>query len=259
MELLKKILTAKISDQYLYRAFFSVVLIALLAGAVFWLIGLPEPHHRFVLDPADQGRIQPIDLPWWRDYANRLHGRKFVMLTFDDGPGDREINETILRVLKKHHAPAAFFSVCRNARNEAGAQNLRAVAAAGHVVANHSFSHARLAEMPIGDLDREIVQCNQLLTDITGTQVNWFRPPWGQNSPAVLATLKAHHLRDVLWAANSGDSWLHSPEEVTRITMLEVSDNAIILMHSNEVEAKALDKSLTLLEEQGYRFVLAES
>ena len=255
---MRKILTAKISNQLGFLVLGGVGVIFSLFTMIFWIIGLKEAPPRFILDPMDSGRIMPVDQSWWRTAADGVHGRKYLMLTFDDGPANREINETILKVLEKHHAHAAFFTVCKNALSEEGAQNLKTLLAAGHVLANHSYSHAKLIDLGLDAVAQEVVQCQKTLADITGKEVKWFRPPWGQNSPALLETLETHKLQDVLWSANSGDSWLHNPADVTEITLAEVDDNSIVLMHSNRVEALALDESLTRLEAKGYRFVLAE-
>jgi len=254
----KKILTAKISNQFGFMVICILGVVFAITSMVCWLIGSQNVPPKFVLNPNDLGVIRAVDQPWWRRYGDLVHGRKYMMLTFDDGPADRETNETILNVLKKHHAHAVFFTVCKNAMNAEGAENLKAVVAAGNILGNHTLTHSRLSEMTPDAVEREVVDCQKVLTDITGREVKLFRPPWGQHSSVLVDILKKHQLKEVLWLANSGDTWLHAPDKINALTVSEVSDNCIVLMHSNAVEARALDRSLTLLEEQGYEFVLAE-
>lgn len=69
-----------ISVRHIAAAFGVMVLCAgflLLAGA-----NLPPP--RFVLN-ADQKSVDPLDYPFWREASDKLVGRKYVVLTFDDG------------------------------------------------------------------------------------------------------------------------------------------------------------------------------
>jgi len=251
-------LTAEIHGKWLYMPAGIATAILVLSAAVLWLIGLQNPTPRFILDPQAPGRIQAINWPWWREYADLMHGRKYMMLTFDDGPADQATNDAILNTLKKHHAHAAFFIVCRNAQNPAGVQTLKTLIAEGDPIANHSFNHHKIPKLADAELQHEVGDCQKFLEESTGQKIKWFRPPWGQPTPALETALKQYHMTDVLWETNSGDCWLHTPEEVNSATMLEANNGAVVLMHSNHVEALALDRSFTMLEEQGYRFVLAD-
>ena len=64
--------------------------------------------------------------------------KKVVALTFDDGP-DPQFTPPLLDVLKKHNARATFFVMGNKA--EAHPQILKRMAAEGHEIGNHSYSH----------------------------------------------------------------------------------------------------------------------
>lgn len=256
---MNNILTAKVGNKWLFIPLGTILGLFILTTGCLWLFGMTGPIPRFTLDPGNPGRIKPIDWSWWHAYAEMLNGHKYVMLTFDDGPAeDASINASILETLEKHHAHATFFSVCRNALKPGGAEALKANVTAGHVIGNHSFSHLPFPKLPPEATEHEVLDCAKILSGITGKEIRWFRPPWGQTSAALTATLEHNHMKNVLWSSNSGDTWLHNPEQINALTEVEVEDGAILLMHSNAVEAQALDKSLSLLESHGYRFVVPE-
>ena len=174
-------------------------------SSVFWLLGLQSPLPRFRLDPEDSGRIVPVEWSWWRKAADLLHGRHYLMLSFDDGPADRTTNMRILRILDKHHAHAAFFAICRRADLPGGSSVLQAIVAEGHVVGNHSYTHPHLTSLTPEQLRQEIVNCRQRLEQITGHQVRWFRPPFGESSDMVQTELERDGMKQVMWTVNSQD------------------------------------------------------
>jgi peptidoglycan-N-acetylglucosamine deacetylase len=232
--------------------------VLILMTVVLWLLGLQSPLPRFRLDPEHSGRIVPVEWPWWRKAADLLHGRRYLMLTFDDGPADSTTNMRILRILDKHNAHAVFFAICQRADLSGRASVLQATVAKGHVVGNHSYTHPYMPELTPGRLREEVVNCTQRLEQITGHQVRWFRPPFGASSDRVKAELERDGMDNVMWVANSQDTWQKKPEQIEHWSTSSVSNCEILLMHSFATTADALDRTLTHLEQMGYRFVLAE-
>ena len=187
-----------------------------------------------------------------------LHGRHYLMLTFDDGPSDPATNMRILNILDEHHAHAVFFAICRRADLPGGPSVLQAIVAKGHVVGNHSYTHPHLPALTPDRLHEEVVKCTQRLEHITGHQVHWFRPPFGESSDRVKAELERDGMKEVMWEANSQDTWQKKPEQIEHWSTTQLSNGGILLMHSFATTADALDRTLTHLEKMGYRFVLAE-
>jgi peptidoglycan-N-acetylglucosamine deacetylase len=72
----------------------------------------------------------------------------------------------------------------------AGAARLRALAAAGDELGNHSYTHPyELARLSAADVDREIAECDRVLRAITGSAPRGFRAPGYDVSPAMLDAL----------------------------------------------------------------------
>src|ERR1019366_4036030 len=74
-------------------------------------------------------------------FASGIRGSKQIALTFDDGPNDPHTLK-LLDVLARHSVRATFFMIGRFVRQHP--KIARAVAEAGHMVGNHTFTHPLL-------------------------------------------------------------------------------------------------------------------
>src|SRR6202171_28943 len=76
-----------------------------------------------------------------RAFHGLPRGSKQIALTFDDGPNDPH-TLNLLEVLAKYNARATFFMIGRHVQQRPDIA--RAVAQAGHVIGNHTFTHSNL-------------------------------------------------------------------------------------------------------------------
>ena len=76
-----------------------------------------------------------------RTFAGGIRGSKQIALTYDDGPNDPHTLK-LLEVLAKHNVRATFFMIGRYVQQRPDIA--RAVAQAGHVIGNHTFTHPLL-------------------------------------------------------------------------------------------------------------------
>jgi len=125
-----------------------------------------------------------------------------VALTFDDGPNDAATLQ-LLEVLARHVVRATFFNMGNFARERP--EIVRQVAAAGHLVGNHTMSHPRLSTASAARVRQEIADCNAALEEIMGAAVKFFRPPYGARRPAVLRAARELGLTPVMWNVTGYD------------------------------------------------------
>jgi len=125
-----------------------------------------------------------------------------VALTFDDGPNDAATLQ-LLEVLARHVVRATFFNMGNFARERP--EIVRQVAAAGHLVGNHTMSHPRLSTASAARVRQELADCNAVLEEITGAAVKFFRPPYGARRPAVLRAARELGLTPVMWNVTGYD------------------------------------------------------
>jgi peptidoglycan/xylan/chitin deacetylase (PgdA/CDA1 family) len=134
-----------------------------------------------------------------------------IALTYDDGPADPDTFR-LLEVLAKHEVRATFFMIGQFARRRPDI--VRAVAAAGHLIGNHTMTHPLLLMRAPRTVRRQLQDCNAALEDALGAPVAWFRPPHGSRRPDILRTVRELGLHTVMWNAMGFDWKPTTPEAV---------------------------------------------
>jgi len=190
---------------------------------------------------------------------------KTVVLTFDDGP-HAKYTDDILDILKRYDAQAIFFHLGRNlgtvdangkARPGAHAAVARRVLAAGHQIANHSFSHGVLAKMNDAAVLAEASNTEALLDAGGRGPTALFRFPYGARNESSLATVETLKLRSMMWTVDSLDWADPVPKSIAERVLAEVekSQRGIILFHDIQGRTvQALPAVLDQLVADGYRF-----
>jgi len=142
--------------------------------------------------------------------ASQIFGRTLIAppragelaLTFDDGPNPAW-TPRLLDILATHDVRATFFLVGRYAQAEP--ELVRRIAQAGHLIGNHTWSHPNLALTAQSRVHDELARTSQMLQQITGRAVRFFRPPFGARRPNVLRTARLLEMTPVLWNAITTD------------------------------------------------------
>jgi peptidoglycan/xylan/chitin deacetylase (PgdA/CDA1 family) len=183
-----------------------------------------------------------------------------IVITFDDGPLPPH-TEKILEILAAQCVKATYFMVGRMAT--AYPESVRKVAAAGHTVGTHSWSHPWFNRMSFDkardEIDRGFSSVQAALGD-DHKVAPFFRFPGllhRADSEAYLAE------RGVLvWSVDfHGDDWHHriSPQEIVKRVMTRLAANhnrGVLLLHDIHARtAAALPSLLAQLKEQGYKVV----
>lgn len=142
--------------------------------------------------------------------ASRLFGQALIApahpgelaLTFDDGTNPAW-TPRLLEILAGYDIRATFFLM--GSRAQAEPELVRRMAAAGHLIANHSWSHPNMALCSRTRIREELARTSDTLQQITGRPVKYFRPPFGGRRPAVLQLARELGMTPVLWNAMTTD------------------------------------------------------
>jgi len=150
-----------------------------------------------------------------------------VALTFDDGPSP--YTPALLDELRAGHARATFFLVGNRVRY--WPQTVLAERAMG-AIGNHTWTHARLTELPPWLVFLELVRTEFDVHAITGTKPTLFRAPYARHDPAVDAAAHRLGLLEVLWSVDSRD-WAPGANRrrVVRNVVSGLRPGAIVLLH----------------------------
>jgi len=161
-----------------------------------------------------------------------------VALTFDDGPHP-EITPEVLRILHERGVKATFFLVGIKAAQYP--ELVRQVAADGHEIGNHTWSHsAAFYFFGPARLRTELDWTQRLLAELSGKTPRYFRPPAGIRSPLAEPFLQRRNLQLVSWTRRGFDTVCRDPEKVLMRLLGQVAPGDILLLHDGNV---ALTKS----------------
>ncbi len=184
-------------------------------------------------------------------------GEKVIYLTFDAGYENGNV-ERVLDALKKHNAPGAFF-VLENlvVRNP---ELIKRMSEEGHLICNHTRSHPDMTKYKdISKFGEQLESMCKLLSDTCGVKMsNYYRPPEGRFSEKNLEFAETLGYKTVLWSFAYAD-WDNNRQPSEDYAVKKILDNAhpgeIMLLHpTSKTNADILDKVLTALENEGYRF-----
>jgi len=183
--------------------------------------------------------------------------RKQIALTFDDAPSEHT-SDAVLAVLAEKNVKATFFMIGENmARHPQAAQR---IAAAGHELGNHSYSHRRFLLRSPAFIAREIEDTNALIRAAGYHGPIYFRPPYGKKLLGLPWYLARHHITTVMWDSEPARQQPPSAEVITAAALAQAHNGAIILLHpfcpdACRAEREALPHIIDGLHAQGYTLV----
>ena len=160
-------------------------------------------------------------------------GRR-VALTFDDGP-DPDWTPRVLDLLGHAGVRATFFVIGERAARAPAV--VKRIAAEGHEVANHSWSHRNLAGRG----------GHHTIADLTGAAPRHFRPPWGMVNAAMFSAVRGTGERVVFWSIQpEGQRPAPSDRQVTYV-LGRAHPGAIVDLHDAEGTARAPERLVEAL------------
>jgi peptidoglycan/xylan/chitin deacetylase (PgdA/CDA1 family) len=151
-------------------------------------------------------------VPWFYGRFGRvLLARKVrklgaLVLTFDDGPGNR-LTRPILDVLAECNAKATFFVT---GRKLAGREHiLREAADRGHEIGLHGYHHLNHWKVSPWRAINDIVQIKKAADAVLGRKDGTyaFRPPFGKLNLFSMLYLLAKRIPVIYWTRDFGDTW----------------------------------------------------
>jgi peptidoglycan/xylan/chitin deacetylase (PgdA/CDA1 family) len=183
---------------------------------------------------------------------------KEIVLTFDDGPWPVN-TPSVLKALEDECTKAVFFPIGKHATYHP--EILRQVAAAGHSVGAHTWSHANLNSKKISEQQAkdEIEKGFSAVKLALGAAPSpFFRFPELQHAPAAVTYLGSRNVAIFSCDLDSFDFRAKDAAQIvnTVMTKLDKQGKGIILMHDFQKHtAEALPTLLRRLKTGGYKVV----
>ena len=219
------------------------LLVALLLIAVL-CIGIP---HTISVSNTVNGKELPI-------YSVETE-KKQVALSFDAAWGNDDTNQ-ILEILAKHNVKVTFFMT--GGWVEKFPEDVKKIYDAGHDLGNHSENHKNMSQLSDTQCQEELMKVHNKVKELTGTEMNLFRPPYGDYDDHVITNAKTCGYHTIQWSVDSLDWKDYGVDSIIKTVTQhkELKNGAIILMHNGAKYTKdALETIILTLKEQGYEFV----
>ena len=176
----------------------------------------------------------------------------YIALTFDDSPNGKT-TERLLDGLQAHGAHATFFVIGEQIEGQEAL--VRRMAAEGHQIGNHTFTHRRLDNSGAVGL-HELERTEELLSATLGGSGYWVRPPWGFASAE---TLRETTVPLIHWSLDTEDWSVLNADKIAQNIIDHAQSGDIVLLH--DAYATSVDaalKAIDVLQVRGYEFVTVE-
>lgn len=180
---------------------------------------------------------------------------RMVALTFDAGAGSGAVSE-LLDVLGDRGVRSTFFVA--GAFADRYPDVVARIAADGHELANHSYSHPDFRTLGESQMRVELRRATASLEAAAGRPIAaLWRPPFGARDDRVLGVVQEEGFRSVYWTFDSGDWLPHATTERIRAAVLrQAAPGAVVVHHvSPAATAEAMPAIVDELRGRGYLLV----
>lgn len=175
-----------------------------------------------------------------------------IALTYDDGPTP-SITNSILNDLEKRKLRATFFMIGNKVKAYKSLAN--EVAAAGHEVANHTYTHPNLKKLSSSRVEYEIHKTQEVIEQVTGKVPTWFRPPYGAFHKKQGEIPMGEGLGIAYWSVDPRDWARPGASRIVSHIYKNTTPGSIVLLHDlHKQTADATPDVLDRLLERSFNF-----
>lgn len=215
-----------------------------------------------VLIPQRDKEVNQVNWPLLLEQVPT--GEKALALTVNVDWGEEYI-PVMLDALDKYNAKVTFFVTGRWA--DKNPDLLKVMAARGHEIENHGYSHPHPDQLTVAQNKEEILKTEKVIFEITGKKTRLYAPPYGERGRNGLRAAEELGYTTILWTLDTIDWRADSTPEIIAQRILNPKirnrvkperKGAIVLMHPKENTARALPGILSRLEQDGYQSVTLE-
>lgn len=178
-----------------------------------------------------------------------------VALSFDAAWGNEDTAD-ILEILAQHNVKVTFFMT--GGWVEKYPDDVKAIAAAGHDLGNHSENHKQMSTLSREECKDELMKAHNKVKELTGKDMILFRPPYGDYNNTVIEVANENGYHCIQWDVDSLDWKDYGVESIinTVVNHKHLGSGSIILCHNGAKFTKdALESLIKGLQEKGYTIV----
>ena len=223
-----------------HRRLLSGLGLLLAVALIFWAVSSPA-----IVGVSASKRSLPV-------YSVERSDKRLA-ISFDAAWGNED-TQTLIDILNRYGVRATFFVVGDWA--EKYPESVKALAAAGNEVMNHSSSHAHFSSLSSEQIREDLSACNEKISALTGVTPSLFRCPYGEYDDHVIQAVESMGMTAVQWDVDSLDWKGISAAEITDRVLKNVRSGSIVLFHNAAIHTpEALPGIIEALQQEGYTIV----
>ena len=182
---------------------------------------VPQVRDPLILSVTSRGRLVPI-------YDVKTT-QKRVAISFDATWGT-ELTDEILAILDSHGVKTTFFLA--GYWVDKYPDYVVKIAAAGHEIGNHSYSHPHMNTLSEQGIYYELQKNADMIRGLTGQKANLFRPPFGEYNNLVISAASSLGYHTIQWSVDSLDWKNLTSNQIYERVMDQVKPGSIVLFHN---------------------------
>lgn len=179
-----------------------------------------------------------------------------IAITLDAGASPAP-TPAILKTLKAAGLHVTFFLTGKWC--EQNPELVKEIAADGHEIGNHSYSHPDLRKLSDDAIREQLSKTENLIVQLTGKSTKpLFRPPFGGRDKRVLSVAEGEGYTSVCWSLDSWDAFKKgiTSQEIEKRVLDKIQGGDIVLMHCGSAPtAAALPDIIAKLQQRGFQIV----
>lgn len=181
----------------------------------------------------------------------------YISITFDDGPHPT-LTPKLLDLLKDRGIRATFYILGQNAAQYPDI--VKRMAAEGHEVANHTWTHPALSRTSASRVKSELERTSALIKELTGKAPTTMRPPYGATNAALNRRFDEEFgMKSILWSVDPLDWKYRNATRVANEILENTRPGGIVLAHDiHPSTIAAMPAALDGLLAKGFKFVTVE-
>lgn len=174
--------------------------------------------------------------------------KKYIAFTYDDGPSDYTLE--VLNTLDANNSSATFFMLGNKMKKNS--EIVKTVNSSISEVGSHTYSHKNLVNLSEKEINNEINSTSIIFNEITGDNIKYVRPPYGNYNNKV----KSVGYPLILWNIDPKDWLVRDSDKIYNNIIKNACDGCIVLMHDCYKETVEASKMvIPKLKEMGYEIV----
>jgi peptidoglycan-N-acetylglucosamine deacetylase len=184
--------------------------------------------------------------------------QKAVAITFDDGPNPTYTPQ-VLEIFSEAKGKVTFFMIGEQMKNHP--EVVKQVAALGHEIGNHTFTHPKLSLLSTTECLEEIERTERLIEELAGRKPVVFRPPYLDYSEDTVSLLQQKGYPTMIGALNlEAQDWEQpGARHILEKSRDAVKNGSILIFHDGYGDRsqtiEAIRMLVSELTAQGYQFV----